>query len=53
MGLLKAILYGFLLWVPTYLTHNNYGYYKSTVPIFFNLGALVGSFLLGYFYNNI
>ena len=51
MGLLKSILYGFLLWIPSYLTQNNFAHYKSTVPIFFNIGALVGSFILGSFYN--
>lgn len=53
MALLKSILYAFLLWMPTYLTANNHAYYKSTVPIFFNIGALIGSFFLGYFYNNL
>jgi sugar phosphate permease len=53
MGLLKAILYAFLLWMPTYLTSNNMAYYKSTVPIFFNIGGLIGSFFLGYLYNDL
>jgi hypothetical protein len=35
MALLKSILYGFLMWMPTYLTTKNYSSYKSTVPIAF------------------
>ena len=51
-GLLKSILYGFLLWMPTYLTHNGFKDYSSSVPIVFNAGTLVGSSLLGYFYKD-
>jgi cyanate permease len=50
MGLLKSILYGFLLWMPTYLAHHDLNAYKSIIPIVFNAGTLLGSFLLGYFY---
>jgi hypothetical protein len=53
MALLKSILYGFLMWMPTYLTTKNYTSYKSTVPIAFEIGAMVGSYILGYFYNSI
>lgn len=52
-GLLKSILYGFLLWMPTYLTHINLSQYKSSIPIVFNAGTLVGSFLLGYVYEDM
>jgi hypothetical protein len=51
-GLLKSILYGFLLWMPTYLTHNGFKAYSSSVPIVFNAGTLIGSSFLGYFYKN-
>jgi len=53
MGLLKSILYGFLLWMPTYLTHIDLTTYKSTIPIVFNAGSLIGSFILGYFYEDM
>ena len=49
-GLLKCILYGFLLWMPTYLSNVGFKDYKSTIPIAFNVGTLVGSFCLGHFY---
>lgn len=51
-GLLKSILYGFLLWMPTYLTHNGFKAFSSSVPIVFNAGTLVGSSVLGYFYKD-
>lgn len=51
-GLLKSILYGFLLWMPTYLTHNGFKAYSASVPIVFNVGTLIGSSLLGYFYKS-
>ena len=51
-GLLKSILYGFLLWMPTYLTHNGFKAYSASVPIIFNAGTLVGSSALGYYYKN-
>lgn len=51
MGLLKSILYGFLLWMPTYLAHLDLSTYKSVLPIVFDSGTLVGSFTLGQFYN--
>ena len=53
MGLLKSILYGFLLWMPTYLTHIDFTAYKSSIPIVFNAGTLVGSFVLGYLYEDM
>jgi hypothetical protein len=53
MGLLKSILYGFLLWMPTYLTHIGLIEYKSTIPIVFNAGTVVGSFILGYLYEDM
>ena len=53
MGLLKSILYGFLLWMPTYLTHIDLTAYKSTIPIVFNAGTVIGSFILGYFYEDM
>ena len=49
-SLLKCILYGFLLWMPTYLNNVGFKDYKSTIPIAFNVGTLLGSFLLGHFY---
>lgn len=52
MGLLKSILYGFLLWMPTYLDHNGFKSYTSIIPIVFNAGTLFGSFFLGYFYKD-
>lgn len=51
MGLLKSILYGFLLWMPTYLTHIDLTSYKAVLPIIFDSGTLIGSFALGHFYN--
>ena len=53
MGLMKSILYGFLLWMPTLLVREGLGDHKATIPIFFNLGTLVGSFVLGYFYEDL
>jgi hypothetical protein len=53
MGLLKSILYGFLLWMPTYLAHNDLGSYKATIPIVFNAGTLLGSFILGHLYEDL
>lgn len=53
MGLMKSILYGFLLWMPTYLSHNGLTTYKSTIPIVFNAGTLVGSYLLGHLYEDL
>lgn len=53
MGLMKSILYGFLLWMPTYLSHNDLAAYKSTIPIVFNAGTLVGSFVLGHLYEDL
>jgi sugar phosphate permease len=53
MGLMKAILYGFLLWMPTYLAHIHLAAYKSIIPIIFNAGTLLGSFLLGHLYEDI
>lgn len=50
MGLLKSILYGFLLWMPTYLNHQGYKAYSTYAPIIFNVGTVFGSALLGYFY---
>lgn len=50
MGLLKSILYGFLLWMPTYLSHIGLASHKSTIPIVFNAGTLIGSFALGAVY---
>lgn len=45
-------MYGFLLWMPTYLTHNGFKAYSASVPIVFNAGTLIGSSFLGYFYKN-
>lgn len=53
MGLTKAILYGFLLWMPTYLAHNGFASYTSIIPIIFNVGTLLGSFILGHFYEDL
>ena len=53
MGLTKAILYGFLLWMPTYLAHNGLASYTSIIPIIFNSGTILGSFVLGSFYENL
>ena len=53
MGLMKSILYGFLLWMPTLLVREGLGDHKATILIFFNLGTLVGSFVLGYFYEDL
>jgi hypothetical protein len=39
--------------MPTYLTHINLKEYKSTIPIVFNAGTLVGSFILGYLYEDM
>lgn len=50
MGLLKSILYGFLLWVPTFLSHRGLGDYSGWLPILFNLSTVVGSAALGSFY---
>lgn len=50
MGLLKSILYGFLLWMPTYLNHNGFKKYTFTIPIVFEAGTLFGSSFLGWFY---
>jgi hypothetical protein len=52
-GLLKAILYGFLLWMPLYLMREHMSMYASTIPIVFNLGTLVGSFILGSLYEEL
>ena len=52
MGLLKSILYGFLLWMPTYLTHQGYKSYATYAPSLFNVGTVFGSALLGYFYKD-
>jgi hypothetical protein len=38
--------------MPTYLTHNGFKSYSSSVPIVFNAGTLIGSSLLGYFYKD-
>lgn len=38
--------------MPTYLTHNGFKAYSSSVPIVFNAGTLIGSSFLGYFYKN-
>ena len=38
--------------MPTYLTHNGFKSYSSSVPIVFNAGTLIGSSFLGYFYKN-
>jgi len=51
-ALIKCILYGFLLWIPTYLNNVGLKDYKSTIPITFNVGTLVGSFILGHFYED-
>lgn len=53
MGLLKSILYGFLLWMPTYLAHNNLKQYKSPTLITFNFGTLLGSVVLGMSYERL
>lgn len=50
MGLLKSILYGFLLWMPTYLTHQGRKDYSTYAPSLFNVCTVFGSALLGYFY---
>lgn len=50
MGLLKSILYGFLLWMPTYLTHQGRKDYSTYAPSLFNFCTVFGSALLGYFY---
>lgn len=52
MGLLKSILYGFLLWMPTYLSHQNYKDYATYAPSLFNVCTVFGSALLGYFYKD-
>jgi cyanate permease len=52
MGLLKSILYGFLLWMPTYLTHQGYKDYSTYAPSIFNVATVFGSALLGYFYKD-
>lgn len=49
-GLLKAVLYGFLLWMPTYLSHKGYKGESTYAPIVFNACTIVGSALLGFFY---
>ena len=51
MGLLKSILYGFILWMPTYLADLGLTPYKAVLPIAFDSGTLIGSFALGHFYN--
>jgi sugar phosphate permease len=50
MGLLKSILYGFLLWMPTYLTHKGQSDIATWAPTVFNVCTVFGSALLGYFY---
>jgi sugar phosphate permease len=47
---MKAILYGFLLWMPTYLKHKGFAREATYAPIVFNAATIVGSTVLGYFY---
>jgi uncharacterized membrane protein YciS (DUF1049 family) len=38
--------------MPTYLAHKGLTSLKSIIPIIFNAGTLVGSYVLGYFYED-
>jgi sugar phosphate permease len=53
MALLKSILYGFLLWMPTFMKHKNWADFADYVPTIFNICTVGGSALLGYFYKDI
>lgn len=51
--MLKAILYGILLWLPMYFDKEGFKEYEGYIPISMNLAAILGSVVLGFFYEKI
>jgi hypothetical protein len=49
--IIKAMVYTFLLWFPIYLDSVKLKRYSGYITILFEVGAIVGSFLLGKLYD--
>lgn len=46
----KALLYTFLLWLPTYLDDKGEKELSSQIPVIFNVATIIGSFMVGHLY---
>lgn len=51
--LLKALLYGIILWLPMYFQEASFEEFQGYIPITFSLFTIVGSAIFGSFYTCI
>ena len=52
MCLFKAINYGFLLWLPTYVDEMGFKSISAYTSILFSIGTVIGSTLMGKLYES-
>lgn len=53
LSLLKAILYGLLLWLPMYFDQEGFKEFEAYIPIAMNIMAILGSICLGFVFEKV